>query len=160
MPNAFIHTELAVDDLEAAKKFYKTLFDWKLTDLGPNMGNYVMVDFGNKSSGGGIMPKAMPSQPSAWLSYVEVASVKATMAKAVKAGAQPVVPFKAIGNDMGAFGIFVDPQGAALGLWEKGAARAALTKKAGAKKATTKKAGAKKATTKKAGAKKAKRSTR
>jgi predicted enzyme related to lactoylglutathione lyase len=59
-----------------------------------------------------------PSQPTAWLSYVEVASVKATIAKAKTAGAKVVVPYQAIGK-MGALGVFIDPQGAALGVWEK-----------------------------------------
>ncbi len=115
--NAFVHTELSVDDVGAAKKFYKKLFDWKLADMGPEMGNYTMVDVGKRASGGGMTAKMMPNQPTAWLPYVEVDSVKKTMAKAVKAGAKAVVPFQEIG-EMGAIGVFVDPQGATLGVWE------------------------------------------
>jgi hypothetical protein len=116
--NAFVHCELSADDLGAAKKFYKKLFDWKLSDMGPEMGNYTLIDVGKKTSGGGMTKKMMPGQPTAWLSYVQVASVKKTMAKAEKAGAKSVVPFQEIG-EMGAVGIFVDPQGAALGVWER-----------------------------------------
>jgi predicted enzyme related to lactoylglutathione lyase len=115
--NAFVHTELSADDVGAAKKFYKKLFDWKLEDAGPEMGNYTMIDVGRRMSGGGLTGKMMPSQPTAWLPYVEVESVKKTMAKAVKAGAKAVVPFQEIGG-MGAIGVFVDPQGATLGVWE------------------------------------------
>ncbi len=118
MSNAFVHTELSVDDVAAAKKFYKSLFGWKLSDLGPAMGNYVMIDVGSKNSGGGITPKMSPTQPTGWLSYVEVDSVKKTIAKAAKGGANIVVPYEAIGT-MGAIGVFVDPQGATLGVWEK-----------------------------------------
>ncbi|MBL0217443.1 MAG: VOC family protein [Myxococcales bacterium] len=140
MGNAFVHTELSVDDVAAAKKFYKGLFDWKLDDLGPEMGNYVMIDLGSKTSGGGITGKMSPTQPTAWLSYVEVASVKATMAKAEKAGATVVVDYQEIGT-MGAIGVFLDPQGAALGLWEKGkpAAKKPAAKKPAAKKPAAKK---------------------
>ena len=135
MGNAFVHTELSVDDVAAAKKFYKALFDWKLNDLGPEMGNYVMIDLGSKTSGGGITGKMSPTQPTGWLSYVEVASVKATMAKAAKAGATVVVAYQQVGS-MGALGVFIDPQGAALGVWEKGkpAAKQPAAKQPAAKK--------------------------
>jgi len=132
--NAFVHCELSADDLGAAKKFYKKLFDWKLSDMGPEMGNYTLIDVGKKSSGGGMAKKMMPGQPTAWLSYVQLASVKKTMAKAEKAGAKAVVPFQEIGG-MGAIGIFVDPQGAALGVWE----RTETVKKKGKKKKHKKK---------------------
>lgn len=131
MANGFVHTELSVDDVKAAQKFYGAIFDWKFQDLGPSMGNYVMLDYGSSDTGGGITPKMMPTQPTGWLPYVEVKSVKATMAKAQQAGATVVVPFQEVGS-MGAIGIFVDPQGASLGVWERSAAatqRTATTKK-------------------------------
>jgi uncharacterized protein len=140
MGNAFVHTELSVDDVAAAKNFYKALFDWKLNDLGPSMGNYTMIDLGSKTSGGGITPKMSPTQPTAWLSYVEVDSVKTTIAKAEKAGATIVLPYQEIG-EMGAIGVFVDPQGATLGVWEK---KQAAPKKLAAKRAVAKKPTAKK----------------
>ena len=94
MANLFVHAELAVDDVAAAKAFYKQLFNWKFQDLGPQMGNYVMLDLGSKTTGGGITPKNMPGQPTAWMSYVEVASVKTTIAKAEGAGAKIMVARK------------------------------------------------------------------
>jgi uncharacterized protein len=139
MANPFAHIELTTGDLGKAKKFYKKLFDWKLTDTGPAMGNYTLIDVGSKTSGGGMTAKMMPNQPTAWLNYVEVASVKKTMAKAEKAGAKVLVEFQEIG-DMGAIGIFMDPQGAALGVWEmaKKAAKKPAKKKKGGKKAKKK----------------------
>src|SRR6478609_2488760 len=96
----------------------------------------------------------MPEQPTAWLPYVQVENVKATMAKAVKAGGQAVLEYQEIG-DMGAIGIFVDPQGASLGIWEAKAPAAVEPAPAPAKK-TAKKAAAKTAApAKKAPAKKA-----
>src|SRR5258706_3471345 len=98
------------------------------------MGDYAMIDVGSKTSGGGLTKKMMPGQPTAWLSYVEVASVKKTMAKAEKAGAKAVLPFQEIGG-MGAIGVFVDPQGAALGVWERSKPAKKATKKVAKKKA-------------------------
>jgi predicted enzyme related to lactoylglutathione lyase len=113
MGNPFAHIELATDSVAGAKKFYKAVFDWKLEDI-PGMG-YTMIDVG-KGVGGGMTGKQMKEQPTAWLPYVEVADVKKSLAKAEKAGARVVVPFTEIG-EMGAIGVFVDPHGAAMGVW-------------------------------------------
>jgi uncharacterized protein len=135
MGNPFVHMELSTGDVSVAKKFYKKVFDWKIKELGPEMGNYAIIDTGSRTVGGGLTAKMMPEQPTAWLVYAEVDSVKKTMAKAEKAGAKVVVPFQPIG-DMGAIGIFVDPTGASFGVWEK--AKKAAKKKAAAKKSTRK----------------------
>jgi predicted enzyme related to lactoylglutathione lyase len=137
MGNSFVHMELSTDDVAAAKKFYKKVFEWKLNDLGPEMGNYTLIDTGSKSVGGGMAKKMMPGQPTAWLVYAEVDSVKKTIAKAEKAGAKAIVPFQEIG-EMGAIGIFVDPTGAAFGVWEK-AKKAPKTAKKASKKPAKKK---------------------
>ncbi len=130
MGNPFVHIELSADDVGAAKKFYKAVFDWKLQDM-PQM-DYTMLDVG-KGTGGGMTAKQMPGQPTAWLPYVEVASVKAALGKAEKAGGKVLVPETSIG-EMGHIGVFMDPQGGALGVW-------AITKKAAApKKSAAKKA--------------------
>jgi len=146
MPNPFAHIELSTDDVKKAKKFYQAVFAWQLTDM-PAMA-YTMIDVGG-GVGGGMQKKPMPEAPTAWLPYVQVDDVKATMAKALKGGGTAVLPFQEIG-EMGAIGIFVDPAGAMLGLWESKAPPAAAApakKKAPAKKAAApaKKASAKKA---------------
>lgn len=148
MANPFVHVELNTDDVGRAKAFYKKLFDWKLTDM-PAM-NYTMLDVGS-GVGGGMMKK-MDGAPTMWLPYVEVASVKATVGKAKKAGATVYVEYQSIG-EMGAIGVFSDPAGAAIGVWEKGAGAAPPPPKKAAKKAPAKKAPAKKAPAKKAPAK-------
>ena len=38
-----VHFEIPAKDLERAKKFYSTVFGWQLQQMGPEMGNYVMV---------------------------------------------------------------------------------------------------------------------
>lgn len=157
MGNPFVHLDLATGDLAAAKKFYKSIFDWKLRDM-PAMGGYVGIDVG-KGVGGGMGNKQDPNMPTSWTAYVEVADVKKTMAKAEKAGAQVIVGYMPVG-DMGALGVFVDPTGATLGVWEtakKPAAKKAAAKKPAAKKAAKKpapKKAAKKPAAKKAPKKK------
>ncbi len=154
MPNPFAHIELTTDNLKAAQKFYGKVFAWNLKDM-PGM-NYTMIDVGG-GTGGGMQLKPMPEAPTGWMPYVQVDDVKATVAKAVKAGANAMLPYQEIG-EMGAIGVFADPNGAVIGVWEAKAApsvpTAAPAKKAGAKKAparAVKKAAAKPA--KKAAAK-------
>src|ERR1700727_3062070 len=100
MANPFAHIELTTGDLGKAKKFYKKLFDWKLTDesMGPGAGVYTMIATG-KAPGGGMQAQPMPEAPVTWLPYVEVESVKKTLAKAEKGGAKIVVPLMDIGKN-------------------------------------------------------------
>jgi uncharacterized protein len=112
MPNPFAHIELNTDDVAKAKKFYKSLFDWKLGPMGPD---YTMIDVG-KGTGGGMQKKPMPDAPTMWLPYVQVDDVKKTVAKAVKLGATAQVELMDIG-DMGTIGVFTDPSGATIGVW-------------------------------------------
>lgn len=43
---AVVHFEIPADDLERAKAFYRDNFGWALTQLGPEMGSYVLVQTG------------------------------------------------------------------------------------------------------------------
>jgi predicted enzyme related to lactoylglutathione lyase len=96
-----------------------------------------MINVG-KGTGGGMMKKQMPEQPTMWLPYIEVDSVKKTVAKAKKAGATAMVEYMEIGGGMGAFGVLMDPTGAAFGLWENAKSAPRPAKKAAKKKKTGK----------------------
>jgi predicted enzyme related to lactoylglutathione lyase len=137
--SAFVHMELSTDDPVAAKNFYKQLFGWKLTDQQMPTGVYTLFDTRAGGPGGGITKKMMPGQPTAWLPYVGVKSVKKSMEKAKTLGATPVVEYQEIAG-YGAMGVFVDPTGATFAVWEA-APRAASPKpkKKAAKKVSKKK---------------------
>jgi uncharacterized protein len=113
MPNPFAHIELNTDDVAAAKKFYKSLFKWKLGAMGPD---YTMIDVGKDGTGGGMQKKPMAEAPTMWLPYVAVDDVKKTIDKARKLGANVQVEHMDIG-EMGAIGVFLDPSGACIGVW-------------------------------------------
>ncbi len=153
MANRFCHMELTAGDLEAAKKFYGDLFDWKIADMQIGEGSYTTISTGEKTVGGGMQAPQMPGQPTGWLVYTEVKSVKDALAKAESLGATIHLPFMPVG-EMGAIGVFSDPQGNQMGVWESNAPPPAPKKKAAKKKAAPKKAAPKKAA-KKAAPKKA-----
>lgn len=81
MANPFVYIELSTSDTSKAKAFYKKILNWKFKDMpmGPGM-TYTMLDVG-KGTGGGIQGIQVPGTSSAWLAYVEVDSVKATVTK-------------------------------------------------------------------------------
>ncbi len=142
MANPFVHVELTTSDLGQAKKFYKALFGWKLTDMPmPGGMNYTMIDVAG-GVGGGMQAKPMPDAPTAWLAYVLVDDVKKSIATARKNGATIILDYQEV-MDMGALGIFIDPAGAMLGLWQT-FKPAPAKKPAARKKAALKKTAAKK----------------
>jgi uncharacterized protein len=117
MANPFVHVELATTDLDKAKSFYQSLFDWKLNEMAMDGGmTYTMIDVG-EGTGGGMMKHPMAGAPSAWLSYVNVDNVAAATAKAKSLGATILREVTEVPN-AGSFSIIVDPTGAMLGLWQ------------------------------------------
>src|SRR5689334_1858375 len=116
MTNNFCHVELNTHDVGLAQGFYGKIFPkWKIAPY-PGM-DYLGISTGSKESGGGIQKKQMTEAPTSWLPYVQVADVKETIAQARELGAQIVLEFMEIG-DAGAIGIFVDPTGASLGVYQ------------------------------------------
>jgi predicted enzyme related to lactoylglutathione lyase len=138
--SAFVHLELSTDDPTRASQFYKDLFGWKLKDMPMGDGNtYTMFSTPQKGPGGGISRKQMAEQPTAWLPYVGVKSVKDSMEKAKSLGATPVVEYQPVPG-FGAMGIFVDPTGATFAVWEAAMpARKKVAKKSAPKKKAKKK---------------------
>lgn len=115
--NRFVHVELSTNAPEKAVTFYKKIFKWKMM---PMTGMpYTMIDTSSKESGAGIQKKQMPKAPTMWLPYVEVDSVKKTVAKARQLGARIHLPYMPIPG-MGAMGVFEDPSGGTIGVWESG----------------------------------------
>jgi predicted enzyme related to lactoylglutathione lyase len=82
---SIVHFEIPADDVERAKKFYSTLFGWKIEKIeirknGDTM-DYWMIstssggDNNAKSSslGGGLIKRQKPQQPN--LNYISVPSI-------------------------------------------------------------------------------------
>jgi predicted enzyme related to lactoylglutathione lyase len=49
--NRVVHFEIHAKDSDTAQKFYQSVFGWKITDLGPGMGNYRIVETGDDKPG-------------------------------------------------------------------------------------------------------------
>jgi uncharacterized protein len=114
MANPFVHMELHSKDVDKSKKFYTSLFDWKLEEL-PAM-DYTIINVG-EGTGGGMMKSPMPEDQDNWLPYILVDDITESTKKAASLGATVVKDVTEI-PDMGWFSVIVDPTGAAFGLWQ------------------------------------------
>lgn len=122
-PGTFCWVELGTSDAEGAKAFYTQLFGWEYVDspAGPDM-IYTMLKLNGKDLGGLYrMPDEMTSQgiPPHWLSYVSIANVDETAAKAKSKGATLLKePFDVM--TVGRMAVVQDPTGAVFALWQAG----------------------------------------
>jgi predicted enzyme related to lactoylglutathione lyase len=119
MANPFVHVELQTQDVGKSKKFYSSMFGWKLEEI-PGM-DYTIINVG-EGTGGGMMKKPVPGIPDNWLPYILVDDVAASTKKARALGATIARDVTEI-PDMGWFSVILDPTGAAFGLWQSKAGK-------------------------------------
>lgn len=115
---SFCWNELMTKDAARAKQFYAALFGWQMTGMPIGAHEYTVL----KQSGtdvGGLMQitPEMGAVPSHWMSYVLVEDVDAALKRAAELGAQVCVPGTDIAN-IGRFGVFSDPTGANLAVFQ------------------------------------------
>lgn len=124
--NRVVHFEVPAEDLERAKKFYSTVFGWHLDQLGPEMGNYVMVrttEVDEKTRmprepgaiNGGMMTKMRPIKSP--VITIAVDDIDKAMEQ-VKANGGKVAKKKQKVGDMGFSAYVKDSEGNVIGLWQ------------------------------------------
>jgi len=129
--NNFCHVELNTTDVSKAEGFYSQLFDWKIAST--RAWNTWASAPARRKAGAASRRSRCRKRRTSWLPYVQVKDVKATIAQAQQLGAQIVVPFMEI-PDNGAIGVFIDPTGAGLGVYQPAPKAAASKKKPAPKK--------------------------
>lgn len=118
-----VHFEIPADDLDRAKRFYSDNFGWKLTQLGPEMGNYVLVHTGPTDDQGMPRDKAfingglMKRDPSATapVLVIAVADADAAVEKVRKSGGRLEGEIIDIPN-VGRYARVQDTEGNVIGL--------------------------------------------
>jgi predicted enzyme related to lactoylglutathione lyase len=108
--------EVPSDDAERARKFYNSLFGWKIKKF-PGMADYWHIDTGGSddSPDGGLM-KRMHAEHTI-TNYISVTSVDKGAVKVVKLGGEICKPKTAVPG-MGYFVICKDTEGNTFALWE------------------------------------------
>jgi predicted enzyme related to lactoylglutathione lyase len=94
MANRIVHFEIEAADRERAKSFYSEAFGWKLEQLGPEMGDYVVVVTGDPKEPGGInggifaSPSGASKELNAYSCVVGVDDIDQSISKVKSAGGQ------------------------------------------------------------------------
>ena len=116
-PGKFVWHDLTTDDPAACKKFYAALLGWEYVDTTVLDRPYTVARLGSQAVGGIHMPAPSSSgkTPAHWLSYMSVADVDSTTAKAKAAGGAVLAGPVEIGK-VGRAAVLRDPQGAPFGL--------------------------------------------
>ncbi|MHB8417398.1 MAG: VOC family protein [Myxococcales bacterium] len=112
----FTEQQLSSSDPRKAKEFYQKLFGWKMEEMEiPGFGYRVEIKT-EKGPSGAIMA-ARDAQPSAWLPYVDVEDLAATLARIRELGGKVVQEPREVPGE-GTTAAAVDPTGALFKLWE------------------------------------------
>jgi uncharacterized protein len=116
-PNTWAWNELMCDDPEKAKQFYAGVFGWGEVTNGEGDHQYTEWQVGGRSIGGMLKkPAEMPSMPSFWTVYIQVADIEAAAKRLADLGGQVVRPATEI--EPGTFAVVTDPAGAMFNLFE------------------------------------------
>jgi len=115
--NAPAWVDLSSTDPAAARDYYGKLFGWKV-DLAPDpgAGGYALATIDGKNVAG-IGGTQDPHGPSAWMVYIGSRDADATAIKVEAAGGKVIAPpFDVL--DSGRMGVFQDPTGAFISVWQ------------------------------------------
>src|SRR5262252_625434 len=94
MPNRVVHFEIEAADRERAKRFYSQAFGWQMQQMGPDMGEYVVVITGDATEPGGInggifaTPPGATKELNAYSCVVGVENIDQSMDKVKAAGGE------------------------------------------------------------------------
>lgn len=114
-----VHFDIATDDPRRAKKFYESLFGWKMQGP-PGMTDYYLVETkdlnGKPGVGGGLGKRGEPSQRIT--TYVGVDNIDAYSKKAAELGGKVVHPKMPVPG-WGYLATCVDTEGNTFGLWQE-----------------------------------------
>lgn len=118
MSNPILHFEIPADDLDRARKFYTSIFGWKISD--PWKMEYFMVetrDHHGDGINGGMMKRKAPGQP--FTNYIAVDEINDILAQVTARGGMLAMPKTEIGPGMGWIAAFKDPEGNIMGLHQE-----------------------------------------
>ncbi len=121
-PGTFCWVDLSTPDVEAAKAFYAGLFGWEIEDRPGPHGSYSMAHVGGEQVAAFAPQATWESErgiPPHWNNYVSVEDAAATQARAAEAGAELFGEAFDVG-DFGRIGVFRDPTGGHLCMWQPG----------------------------------------
>jgi predicted enzyme related to lactoylglutathione lyase len=110
--------DVATDDLDGSIAFYGALLGCEFERGGEEVGGYSTALKGGKRLFG-VTPKMMPEQPTVWSSYIATDDADKTSELVESNGGTVIVPAMDV-TDIGRMAVYLDPTGAAIGVWQPG----------------------------------------
>jgi predicted enzyme related to lactoylglutathione lyase len=123
--NSVVHFEIYADDPDKLGEFYTSLFDWTI-DRMPGMDYRLVKTVETDQKGmptqpgginGGMLKRPAGYEGRAWVNYVNVESLEASVDRAQQLGAT-LMKGKSPVPGMGWFAMLTDPQGNPFALWQ------------------------------------------
>ncbi len=113
-----VHFDIATDNPQRAKKFYESLFGWKMEGP-PGMTDYYLIETedlsGNRGVGGGLGKRGDPSQRIT--AYIGVDNIDKYSKKVAALGGK-VLQSKMTVPGWGYLAVCMDTEGNTFGLWQ------------------------------------------
>lgn len=110
--------DIGVSDLNRSQKFYSALFGWTFEDLGPDMGDYSIVEMNKKSIAGMSQNPPEEKTPVRWTTYLATNDIEATIDKIKAEGGEMLTEVMGVPGK-GRMAIAQDCCQAAFGLWQQ-----------------------------------------
>lgn len=113
----FHWNELRTRDAERAKRFYETTIGWSFEAMPMQGGKIYWIAMLGGKPVAGLFPLSSPEfdgVPESWMSFLAIDDVDSRVAKAIKAGAQLVMPIFDV-PDVGRIAMLREPSGAGIG---------------------------------------------
>ena len=114
MSSPLCHFEFMTDDVNRCRKFYGGVFGWEFDDR--SMPGYTLIQTG-KEPGGGLMQRPQGVPRSSFMVYFMVDDIGGTLRKATQTGGTVLKTETPIPG-VGAFAVFSDPDGNAIGVFK------------------------------------------
>ena len=123
--NSVAHFEIYADEPDALGKFYTSLFDWSVEQV-PGMDYRFIKTVDTDAKGapsqpgginGGMLKRPAGYDARAWVNYVNVESLEASVERARQLGAKVTKGRTAVPG-MGWFAMLIDPQGNPFAVWQ------------------------------------------
>ncbi|MDD4975303.1 MAG: VOC family protein [Bacteriovorax sp.] len=118
IPSSICYVEIPAPDIEKARIFYSSLFNWEILQSELTDQKYYMFKTGENSLMGGLDSTKSVSDQGVLL-YLKVEKIISTLEMIEKSGGKVVRTKFEIGGGYGFSAVFADPNGNHLGLWSE-----------------------------------------
>lgn len=129
---AICYLEIPAPDMEKARRFYSTVFRWRILDEGiappaepealqgtPVVAGTSYLAFDDGRVGGGLNPALAPADRQGINLVLKVERIPETLAEIARAGGTVVKERTEVGGGQGFYALFRDPNGNLLSIWAR-----------------------------------------